>query len=216
MNDDDLRMTVEDELLWEPRVDNEAVAVSADDGIVTLRGSVGSFREKRAATAAAKRVYGVKDVDNQLEVELLDDERREDADIRGDILQALMIDALVPSTVDVSVDDGWVTLTGTADYQFQRDEAEHIAGNAAGVSWLDDEITMTMPPATSADVHHAIKKAFERDAKLDADVLSVQASDGSVTLSGPVSSWAEHDSAIAAAWAAPGVTDITDDLYVTY
>src|SRR5262249_30396092 len=116
--DTELAADVSDELYWDPKVDNTAVAVSADDGRVTLRGTVGSLREKREAEKAAQRVYGVISVDNELQVKLLSD--RGDAEVRGDILQALMLDSLVPSTVDAKVDDGFVTLTGKANWQYER------------------------------------------------------------------------------------------------
>src|SRR5882672_12511299 len=98
MSNDELVRYVSDELLWEPRIDNVAIAVEADDGVVTLRGTVGTFREKREARAAAERVYGVTSVKNELQVRLLNDSRRADADVRGDVLQALMLDSLVPDT----------------------------------------------------------------------------------------------------------------------
>jgi osmotically-inducible protein OsmY len=139
MSDDDLRLDVEDELLWEPRVDNEAIAVSAHHGKVELRGTVGSFREKRAATAAAKRVYGVKKVDNDLDVELLVQDRREDADIRGGVLEALGLDGQVPHSVDADVTEGTVTLSGTVSHQYQRDEADYVAGNVPGVCWVTND-----------------------------------------------------------------------------
>src|SRR3954454_8627393 len=100
MSNDELRYDVEQELFWEPRVDNEAIAVSTDDGDVTLRGTVGSFREKREAANAAKRVYGVPKVDNELSVRLVDGDRRADAALRGGVLQALMLASLVPSSID--------------------------------------------------------------------------------------------------------------------
>jgi hypothetical protein len=91
--DNDLTADVSDELFWDPRVDSEAIAVSASDGMITLRGTVGSLREKREAKKAAQRVFGVISVDNQLQVKLMNDEKREDADLRGDVLQALMLTA---------------------------------------------------------------------------------------------------------------------------
>jgi osmotically-inducible protein OsmY len=216
VSNDELRINVEDELLWEPKVDNAAIAVSTDDGIVTLRGTIGSLRERREAANAAKRVFGVKQLHNELQVRLLNDNRRDDADLRGAVLQALMLDALVPSTVDATVRDGLVTLTGTAAYQFERAEAEFIAGNILGVAWVDDEIKLSSPSASAGDVKHSIKKALERDAKLDAEELSVESSNGSVTLSGTVGSWAEHDAAVNAAWAAPGVSMVDDLIFVDY
>src|SRR4051812_44180548 len=106
MNDEELVANVVDELFWDPKVDSEAIAASADSGVVTLRGTVGSFREKREAQKAAERVWGVVSVRNEIKVRLMDDRNREDADLRGDVLQALMLDSLVPTTVDVSVNDG--------------------------------------------------------------------------------------------------------------
>src|SRR6476660_10226382 len=122
--DTDLVADVSDELFWDPKVDNTAIAVSADNGKITLRGTVGSLREKLEAKKAAERVYGVTSVDNSLQVRLMNDAKRGDAEVRGDVLQALMLDSLVPSTVDAKVDDGLVTLTGGANWQYQRDEAE--------------------------------------------------------------------------------------------
>src|SRR5689334_1918179 len=130
--DDDLTADVGDELLWDPKVDSEAIAVASDDGAVTLRGTVGSLREKREAKKAAQRVIGVTSVDNRLQVKLLNDRKRTDADIRGDVLQALMLDSLVPATVDAQVEDGLVTLTGTTEWQYQKDEADHVASNVMG------------------------------------------------------------------------------------
>src|SRR3954453_21097429 len=112
MSNDELRYDVEEELFWEPRVDNEAIAVSTDDGDVALRGTVGSFREKREAANAAKRVYGVAKVDNELSVRLLDGDRRDDADVRGAVLQALMLDAMVPSSMAAPAKEGVVTSPG--------------------------------------------------------------------------------------------------------
>jgi hypothetical protein len=106
---DRLMAEVNDELFWDPKVDNAAIAVSADDGAIIVRGTVGSLREKREATRAAQRVYGVMSVDDQLRVRVLDDARRADADLRGDVLQALALDSLVPQSVDAKVDDGFVT-----------------------------------------------------------------------------------------------------------
>jgi osmotically-inducible protein OsmY len=216
MTDVQLRSDAEDELLWEPKVDNQAIAVDAQDGVVTLRGTVGSFRERREATTAVKRVYGTKSVDNQLEVKLLNDDRRADADLRGSVLQALVLDAFVPDTMDAKVDDGVVTLTGTAHYQFEREEAEFAAGNVIGVIWVNDEVELIAPAPSAGDVKHSIKKAMERDAKLDADGVKVESFDGTVKLSGKVRSWAEHDAAVDAAWAAPGVISVEDLLFVAY
>jgi osmotically-inducible protein OsmY len=214
--DTDLTADVGDELFWDPKVDNAAIAVSADDGKVTLRGTVGSLREKREAKKAAERVFGVISVDNQLQVKLMNDEKRADAELRGDVLQALMLDSLVPKTVDAKVDNGFVTLTGSANWQYQRDEADFVASNIVGALDVFNEIELKYPTPDRGDVKDSIRKAFKRNASLDADDLQVTTDNGSVTLKGTVSSWAEHNEAIDAAWAAPGVSSVHDHLTVAY
>ncbi len=183
--DTDLAANVSDELFWDPKVDNTAIAVSANDGTITLRGTVGNLREKREAQKAAQRVIGVVSVDNKLQVKLMNDQKR-------------------------------VTLTGTVDWQYQRDEAEFVASNIVGALDLFDEIELTHPTPKSGDVKESIKSAFKRNAALDAGDLHVSTDNGTVTIKGTVSSWAQHDEAIDAAWAAPGVTAVYDDMTVAY
>ncbi len=216
MTNEELELSVADELAWDPKVDSDTIAVSAEDGTVTLRGTVGSFRQKREAQQAAKRIYGVTFVNNDLDVRILTEHRREDAELRGDVLQALMLDSLVPSTVDATVKEGFVTLTGTTDWQYQRDEAEFVAGNVAGVTGIENDIYLATPTPYAGDVKDSIKKAMKRDAKLDADNVSVETLNGTAILTGSVRSWAEHDTALSAAWAAPGVTKVDDRLTVFY
>jgi len=216
MTNEELERSVSEELSWDPKIGGEAIAVSAQDGIVTLRGTVGSFRQKREAKNAAERVWGVVSVNNHLDVEIMTEERREDADLRGDVLHALMLDSIVPADIDATVKDGFVTLTGSVDWQHQRDEATFVAGNVPGVTGVDDQISLNRPTPSAGEVQHAIRKAFKRNAKLDAESLAVATSSGTVTLTGTVHSWSERDAAVAAAWAAPGVTTVNDRLTVTY
>jgi osmotically-inducible protein OsmY len=212
----ELAANVSDELSWDPKVDSAEIATSADDGKIMLRGTVGSFREKREARKAAQRVAGVTSVDNQLQVKLMNNSTRADAELRGDVLQALMLDSLVPSTIDASVQDGFVTLTGTAEWQYQRDEAEDVSANIDGILDVFDEIELKRATPNGGDVKGSIKKAFKRNAALDANELHVSTDNGTVTIKGSVSSWAEHDEALDAAWAAPGVTSVKDRMTVGY
>ncbi|MDQ1554639.1 MAG: hypothetical protein QOK46_1717 [Microbacteriaceae bacterium] len=212
----DLTAYVNDELFWDPKVDNAAIAISADNGRITLRGTVGSLREKREAKKAAQRVYGVISVDNQLQVRLLTDAGRLDADIRGDVLQALALDSLVPKSVDAKVYDGVVTLTGTVDWQYQRDEADYVASTIVGALDVFSEIEINSPTPDASNVKDSIKTALKRNAGIDGDYLSVTSMNGTVTIKGAVRSWAEHDEAIDAAWGAPGVTSVRDDMVIAY
>ena len=216
MTDDELWLDVAAELSWDPKVNAEQVVVSVEDGIVSLRGTAGSFRQKREAVTAAQRVYGVIEVNDELQVRIPDSCRRGDAVVRGDVLQALMLDSLVPASVDAKVEDGCVTLTGTVGWQYQRDEAEFVAGNVPGVCGVEDGTTL-IPALGASDIAKRIAAAFGRNAVLAARDLSVSTTCfGMVTVSGVVHSRTEHDTAIAATWAAPGVTEVDDGIVVEY
>jgi len=214
MKDDDLRRRVAAELSWDPQAHSEAIDVSAAGGTVTLRGTVASLRAQRAAGGAAARVRGVTRVANELGVQLPDADRRADEDLRGDVLEALMLDLSVPVTIDAQARDGVVTLTGAAAWHYQREAAESRTSGVPGVAGIDNAITLAQAPDARAAAD-AISDAFARDAVLAADVLSVETpSGGLVILSGTVSSWAAHDHAVAAAWSAPGVTQVEDRIRV--
>lgn len=216
MTHDELELRVAEELSWNPRVDSEAITVSADDGVVTLAGMVGSVRQKREAGKAAERVHGVVLVNNELDVWIRTEHRREDADLRRDVLQALALDDEVPATVDVRVDDGFVTLVGTARWQHERDEAEFVAGNVLGVTGVDDAIDLLDLGPAADDVRDSIKEALHRHARLEADNIGVEIANGTATLTGDVRSVSERDAVIAAAWSAPGVRMVNDRLEVFY
>jgi osmotically-inducible protein OsmY len=216
MSNDELQRSVMEELSWDPKVDSDRIAVSAEEGVVTLRGTVGSLREKHEARMDTQRVHGVKHVNNKLNVQIMDDNVRANADLRGDILHALTLNTFVPATVDAHVDEGFVTLVGTANWQFQREEAQSVTANVPGVVSITNEVRLVAPGPSAHDVQHAIKRAMERNAKLDAESVSVESEDGTVTLRGTVSSWADHDEAVDAAWAAPGVTRVKDHILVAY
>lgn len=134
-------------LAVDPRIPNPAeIAVDANDGVVTLRGTVGSFAQRRAAVADARKVDGVEDVFDELQVRLLDEFAREDAEIRGAALQALMWDVEIPSgSIDVKVQDGWVTLKGEVGYQFQSDDAFDDVASLYGVTGITNEIRVIEP-----------------------------------------------------------------------
>jgi osmotically-inducible protein OsmY len=216
MTDDDLRRDVAAELHWDPRVDSTAIEVTAAGGMVTLRGTVASLSHQRAAGNAARRVRGVTGVASDLRVQIPDRDRRGDEDLRGDVLEALMLESSVPMTVEADARDGLVTLTGTVEWHYQREAAESRTASVPGVAGIDNVITLAQVP----DVHaaaEAISRAIRRDAVLDADGLSVETFPGGlVILSGTVGSGAAHDHAVAAAWSAPGVIEVDDRLGVEY
>ena len=216
MTDDELRRQVAAELSWDPQVDSEVIEVSADSGTVTLRGTVDSLRQRRAGSEAAARVRGVIRVANDLRVRIPDRDQREDDDLCGDVLEALMLDGSAPMTVDAQARDGLVTLTGTAQWHYQREKAESRTAEVPGVACVNNAITLAQADSGDAgDAGAAITAAFRRNAVLEADELSVETfPDGLVILSGVVRSWVAHDHAVAAAWSAPGVVQIDDRITV--
>ena len=214
MKTDQLQADVKEELLWEPKIDSKEIAVYVSEGTVTLRGTVGSPRQKIEAKRAAQRVRGVKSVVDDLEVSPLPGPMREDAELRGAVLQALALDSVVPQTVDAHVGDRKVTLSGTATWQFERDEAEFVANNVHGVVRVQSEIDLTGPPPDAGKVRDSIQSAMRRNAAVGADRIQIRTSDGTVTLSGVVNSWTEYDAAVTAAWRAPGVHNVIDELEV--
>ncbi len=214
MTDDELRRAVAAELSLDPRTGGEAIEVSAANGTVTLLGTLVSFRLKQAAGSAAARVRGVTRVVNELRVRIPPGDRRTDEDLRGDVLEALMLDVSVPMTVDARARDGFVTLTGTADWHYQRQAAESRTTQVPGVADVENAITLTQTP-DAREAGGVISAAFRRNAVLDAAVLSVEtSSDGLVILWGTVSSWAAHDQAVASAWSVPGIIQVEDRIRV--
>ena len=147
----DLRADVEEQLAWEPNIHADAIAVIVVDGHVTLRGTVGSVQEKQGAERIAARVFGVVAVEDQLDVRRLDAQKRKDAELRADILQALMLDDRVPSSIDVEVENGVVALTGCTDWQYQRDAAKLTAARSVGSLEVVDEIEIVWPPRRLVD-----------------------------------------------------------------
>jgi len=216
MTNDDLQRDVAAELSWDPQVDSAAIEVSAADGMVTLRGTVVSLRHKRSVGSAAARVRGVIRVTNELTVQIPDRDRRDDEDLRGDVLEALMLESSVPMTVDAEARDGLVTLTGTVRWHYQRETAECRAESVPGVAGIHNAIALAQAPDAHAAAD-AISCAFRRDAVLDADRLSVETLPGGLAiLSGTVSSWAARDRAVTAAWSAAGVIDVDDRIVLEY
>ena len=216
MANDSLRAKVAAELGWEPRVDSKDITVSVEGGRVTLRGTVTSCRQKREADTAARRVFGVTVISDFLEVQVPDQDRRADADVRADVGQALALNDHIPATVQASVEAGLVTLSGDAAWQFQRDEAELACAAVPGVVGVDVAISLRPAPG-DGDIEQAISAAFGRSARLDRFEISVDSPfPGMVVLSGTVDCWAERDDAVALAWSAPGITDIDDRISVIY
>lgn len=200
------------ELDWEPSVNSAHIGVAVDQGVATLSGHVASYAEKRAAEQAAARVKGVKAVAVAVEVHLPAAKKRADDEIAQRVVRLLEWDERVPSDrIGVTVEHGVVTLTGSVDWRYQREAAEHDVHKLTGVVAIRNLLVVDTG-AQPAVVHDQIDRAFKRTAELDAKGIAVSAAGHRVVLRGTVHSSHERHMAVRAAWSAPGVMEVDDQL----
>ena len=210
----ELQSDVSDELQFEPALDPAEIGVSATDGIVTLSGKAKSYAEKWAAVRATERVGGVKAVVDEIEVLLPYTYHRTDEDIARAVLNALQWDVVVPDDrIKVHVENGWIILKGTVDHKFQQTSAEDAVRNLAGVRGITNHIKVK-PTVVSSEVKTAIENAIRRAAESDVKQIQVDVSGSKVTLRGKVHSWKERNEATRAAWSAPGVAEVQDEMLI--
>ena len=214
MTDRDLQQNIQNALDWEPSVEATDIGVSVDNGVATLRGDVQSFAEKEAAERVTLRVYGVRAIANDLNVRIPTSAERSDSDIAQAALNALRWHTSVPEkNLTVVVRNGWITLSGAVDWQFQKDAAARAVRDLTGVRGVTDGAVIR-PSLKAGDVRDKIEAAFRRSAEIDARRVNVTVQDSKIVLSGNVRSFAERREAEKAAWAAPGVVQVDDRLTV--
>ena len=211
----DIREAVEAELRYDPLIDPADISVANINGDVALNGTVPSYPQYLEAAAAAQRVGGVKNVHNHLEVVLSDDDYRDDAMLTTSANNALTLNITVPDGVEATAVDGNVTLTGVVAYGKQREAAELAVSGLTGVRNVRDDIDISND-ADPVDVTVLVQAALDRNSLIsdDSDVVA-NTKGNTVTLTGHVRTWAEHDAAVSAAWMADGVFEVRDDLAIT-
>ncbi|HVT14252.1 MAG TPA: BON domain-containing protein [Fimbriimonadaceae bacterium] len=211
--DQDLRQSVLDELECEPSIEANTIGVMVENGVVTLTGRVESFTKKLTVERCAQRVPGVKAVAEEIEIEIPSLHQRTDADIAEAAVTALTWNAIVPrDRIKVKVENGWITLTGDLDWGYQKMAAEAAVRDLLGVKGVHNLVS-TKKLADATAVKREISRLFHRNIQRDLDHITVEAHDGTVQLRGTVSSWAERQEAVKAAWNTPGVAKVEN--YIT-
>lgn len=214
-SDSQLQQDVLAELRWEPAVNAAHVGVEVTQGVVTLRGHVATYSEQWDAERAAQRVAGVQDMVDEVTVQLADGHRRADSDIVSAARSVLQWTTSLPKgTIQVEVEQGWLTLSGTVDWEYQRQAATRAVRHLEGIIGVSDRIVIGTGVSLWA-VKSEIEAALRRRARRDAHQIQVEVHGAAITLSGEVASWSERALARQSAWGTPGVRSVVDRMTVT-
>ncbi len=214
--DSQLQQNVINELKWEPSVHSTNIGVEVKNGVVTLAGHVDSYGEKWHAEKAAQRVFGVKAVAVEMDVNLPGISERSDADIAQSVTNVLLWTTFVPrDAVKIMVEKGWITLTGEVTWNFQKMDAAKAVRYLMGVRGVSNQITVKSHLSVSSikdDIEAALKRRFSSDG----NHINISVNEGDVTLSGTVHTWADRNMVTHAAWGTAGVRKVTDNLTMAY
>lgn len=213
---EELQKDVQDAIKWEPLLNAAEVGVTVKDGVVTLTGMVDTYAKKEEAEKATKKVAGVKAVVEEIQVKSFNISKKSDAEIATEVLDALKFSWQIPKDkVQVKVENGWVTLYGELDWNFQKEAAKALIINLPDVKWVTNSILIkseTIAKVEKEDVENALKRNWALENKN----IAVSVSQNKVTLHGTVHSWFQKDEASRIAWNAPGIIDVDNQLTVDY
>lgn len=213
--DQEIRDDILAEIDWEPRVESTDIGVTVKDGAVTLTGTVSSYAEKIAAEDAARRVKGVRAIAEEIRVKLRSDTTVDDEQIAERIASLYKWNSsLAENEIKAEVRTGYVTLTGSVDWNYQRDLAKNLVAGVKGVSAVSNLINVKAR-VLPTDVTRSITRALHRNADIEASHVKVDVDGGRVTLKGDVKAWYERKIVEDAVWAAPGVTEVVDNLRIS-
>lgn len=211
----DIKQAIIEELIDEPGIDATKVDVSVNKGVVDLRGKVGTFYEKLTAEEAVYRVRGVKEVNNDITVEITADYQRTDAEIADAAKNALLWDSTVPDqNIKVEVENAWITLKGEVEWHYQKTNAENVVANLTGSRGITNNIKIK-PNVETENPEDRIKKAMSRYAAIDEDQIDVKVQGNRAVLNGLVSNWTERKQAERAAWSTPGILEVDNQISIT-
>lgn len=213
MDDKTIHQHVLQELEFEPSIDAEHVGVTVENGVVTLTGHVSSYMQKVEAERAAQRVKGVKAIALEVEVRYPFEKAVHDDQIAKRAADALAWGLVPKDSVKVTVQKGWVVLTGEVEWQYQKTAAESSVRKLEGVTGVTNHIALN-PVVAPKDVKKKILAALHRHAQIEGEGVAVAAKGGTVTLSGHVRTWRERGEVERAAWSAPGITTVDNKLEV--
>jgi osmotically-inducible protein OsmY len=214
-SDSEIERDVREELQWDPDLNAEDIAVSVKSGVVTLTGFTRSYTDRLEAEIAAKRVAGVRAVVNDIEVRLPAIDQRPDPSIAREAVEALKSELPIShEKIKLTVKDGWITLEGAVEWQYQKTSAENAVRKVKGVKGVTNLITVA-PKVEPTDLKRKIMEAFKRNAEVDANRIEVETKGSEVILKGTVRSWIEREEAERVAWSAPGITNVEDRIVVS-
>jgi len=211
----ELQKDVQDAIQWEPLLHSAEIGVIVKNGIVSLTGTVDSYAKKLQAEHAAKNVFGVKVLVEDIEVKLPDPRSKTDVEIAGEIIAAFKANSFIPEEkISVKVENGWVDLDGEVSWDYLRDITENAVKYLPGVKGIYNNIIIN-PEIQNTVEKSDIEKALDRSS-IDNSEINVSVSGATVTLTGTVHTWHQKEEAGRIVWKTPGIQDVKNELTVDY